>query len=236
MSTTNSATAAWLTQEAFDRLKAELDHLSGPGRAEIVQKIEAARQEGDLKENGGYHAAKEEQGKIEARIRQLTALLRDAHVGESPADDGIVEPGMIVVAKIAGDEETFLLGSREIAGDSDLDVFSEKSPAGCCHRRPQGGRQAQLHRPERQGHHGGDHLRQAVRRLTPVHLQPQRTTPALPTREGRRRLLCRGRCVSVRCRRVRYCLVRSVPARGTLRSRAASTPPTAPPRCACQET
>ena len=130
VSTTNSAPAAWLTQEAFDRLKAELDHLSGAGRAEIVQKIEAARQEGDLKENGGYHAAKEEQGKIEARIRQLTALLRDAHVGEAPADDGIVEPGMIVVARIAGDEETFLLGSREIAGDSDLDVFSEKSPLG----------------------------------------------------------------------------------------------------------
>ena len=95
VSTTNSATAAWLTQEAFDRLKAELDHLSGAGRAEIVQKIEAARQEGDLKENGGYHAAKEEQGKIEARIRQLTVLLRDAHVGESPADDGIVELSLI---------------------------------------------------------------------------------------------------------------------------------------------
>ena len=131
MSTTNSApAAAWLTQEAFDRLKAELDHLSGAGRAEIVQKIEAARQEGDLKENGGYHAAKEEQGKIEARIRQLTVLLRDAQVGEAPADDGIVEPGMLVVARIAGDEETFLLGSREIAGDSDIDVFSEKSPLG----------------------------------------------------------------------------------------------------------
>jgi transcription elongation factor GreA len=130
VSTTNSAPAAWLTQEAFDRLKAELDHLSSAGRAEIVQKIEAARQEGDLKENGGYHAAKEEQGKIEARIRQLTALLRDAHVGEAPADDGIVEPGMLVVARIAGDEEKFLLGSREIAGDSDLDVFSEKSPLG----------------------------------------------------------------------------------------------------------
>ena len=127
MSTTNSAPTAWLTQEAFDRLKAELDHLSSAGRAEIVQKIEAARQEGDLKENGGYHAAKEEQGKIEARIRQLTALLRDAHVGEAPADDGIVEPGMVVVARIAGDEETFLLGSREIAGDSDS-TSSAKSP------------------------------------------------------------------------------------------------------------
>ncbi|SEC45599.1 transcription elongation factor GreA [Arthrobacter woluwensis] len=130
MSSTNSASAAWLTQEAYDRLKAELEHLSGPGRAEIVQKIEAARQEGDLKENGGYHAAKEEQGKIEARIRQLTVLLRDAQVGAAPADDGVVEPGMLVVAKIAGDEETFLLGSREIAGSSDIDVFSEKSPLG----------------------------------------------------------------------------------------------------------
>ena len=120
----------WLTQEAFDRLSRELDTLSVQGREEIAKKIEIAREEGDLKENGGYHAAKEEQGKIEARIRQLTVLLRDAHVGEAPADDGIVEPGMIVVARIAGDEETFLLGSREIAGDSDLDVFSEKSPLG----------------------------------------------------------------------------------------------------------
>ncbi|MDJ0354745.1 MAG: transcription elongation factor GreA [Actinomycetota bacterium] len=130
MSTPNSAPAAWLTQEAFNRLQAELTELSGPGRVEVVKKIEQARSEGDLKENGGYHAAKEEQGKIEARIRQLTELLRDAHVGEAPADDGIVEPGMLVVAKIAGDKTTFLLGSREVAGDTDLDVFSERSPLG----------------------------------------------------------------------------------------------------------
>ena len=129
MSTTTHG-GPWLTQEAYDRLKAELDHLSGAGRHEIVEKIEAARQEGDLKENGGYHAAKEEQGKIEARIRQLSELLRNAHVGEKPADDGVVEPGMLVVAKIAGDEEKFLLGSREIADGSDIDVFSEKSPLG----------------------------------------------------------------------------------------------------------
>ncbi|HKU10690.1 transcription elongation factor GreA [Sinomonas sp.] len=128
--TTTHHGGAWLTQEAYDRLKAELDHLSGAGRHEIVEKIEAARQEGDLKENGGYHAAKEEQGKIEARIRQLQELLRNAQVGEKPADDGVVEPGMLVVAKIAGDEERFLLGSREIAGDAELDVFSEKSPLG----------------------------------------------------------------------------------------------------------
>ncbi|GAB3258169.1 GreA/GreB family elongation factor [Arthrobacter pigmenti] len=129
MSTTD-ASVAWLTQEAYDRLKAELDHLSGTGRIEVVRKIEEARSEGDLKENGGYHAAKEEQGKIEARIRHLTDLLRDAHVGEAPADDGIVEAGMLVVAKVAGDEEKFVLGSREIAGETDLQVFSEKSPLG----------------------------------------------------------------------------------------------------------
>ncbi|WP_077490312.1 transcription elongation factor GreA [Sinomonas mesophila] len=129
MSTTTHG-GPWLTQEAYNRLKAELDHLSGAGRHEIVEKIEAARQEGDLKENGGYHAAKEEQGKIEARIRQLSDLLRNAHVGEKPADDGVVEPGMLVVAKIAGEEEKFLLGSREIADGSDIDVFSEKSPLG----------------------------------------------------------------------------------------------------------
>ena len=127
---TNSAPVAWLTKESYDRLKAELDHLSGPGRTEIVARIEQARSEGDLKENGGYHAAKEEQGKAEARIRQLTHLLETAHVGESPADDGIVEPGMLVEANIAGDKGTFLLGSREVAGDTDLDVYSERSPLG----------------------------------------------------------------------------------------------------------
>ncbi len=127
---TNSAPVAWLTQESYDRLKAELDELSGPGRTEIVARIEQARSEGDLKENGGYHAAKEEQGKAEARIRQLTQLLQNAHVGEAPADDGVVEPGMKVEALVAGDKETFLLGSREVAGDTDMDVYSEKSPLG----------------------------------------------------------------------------------------------------------
>ncbi|KGN37412.1 transcription elongation factor GreA [Knoellia subterranea] len=120
---------SYLTQEAFDRLKAELDQLSGPGRADIVAKIEAAREEGDLKENGGYHAAREEQGKNEARIRQLTQLLENAIIGETPPDDGIVEPGMLVTVEMFGEEETFLLGSREIA-DGSLQVYSEQSPIG----------------------------------------------------------------------------------------------------------
>jgi transcription elongation factor GreA len=127
---TNNEAVVWLTQEAFDRLKVELEHLQGPGRAEIVDRIEQARSEGDLKENGGYHAAKEEQGKAEARISYLKDLLQRAHVGESPADDGVVEPGMLVEALIAGDKTTFLFGSREVAGDSDLEVYSERSPIG----------------------------------------------------------------------------------------------------------
>jgi transcription elongation factor GreA len=124
------STVTWLTQEAFDRRTAELEQLSGEGRLEIARKIEAARSEGDLKENGGYHAAKEEQGKMEARIRVLTELLRHATVGEAPASSGIVAPGTVITAKIMGDEEVFLLGSREIVGDDDLDVYSEASPLG----------------------------------------------------------------------------------------------------------
>jgi transcription elongation factor GreA len=128
MATETSVT--WLTQDAYDRLAQELDTLSTVARIDIANKIESARQEGDLKENAGYHAAKEEQGKMEARIRTLTLLLRTAEVGHAPESKGIVEPGTIITATIAGDESRFLIGSREIAGDSDLDVYSEKSPLG----------------------------------------------------------------------------------------------------------
>ena len=122
---------SYLTQDAYDRLQQELTELSGPGRVEIAKRIEAAREEGDLKENGGYHAAKEEQGKMEARIRQLTQILQNATVGQAPPDDSVVEPGMVVTVEMFGDEETFLLGSREIAdGDESLDVYSEQSPIG----------------------------------------------------------------------------------------------------------
>ena len=130
MSTDAAQQTTWLTQETYDRLSAELEDAKGPRRADIVAKIEAAREEGDLKENGGYHAAREEQGKMEARIRQLTELLHNATIGETPADDGVVEPGMLVTVEIFGDEETFLLGNREIADGSDLQVFSEKSAMG----------------------------------------------------------------------------------------------------------
>jgi transcription elongation factor GreA len=125
-----SSTVTWLTHEAYDRLKNELDYLSGEGRVEIAKKIEAARDEGDLRENGGYHAAKEEQGKQEARIRQLRQLLENAHVGEAAPDDGTVGSGSVVTVDLAGEELTFLLGSREVGEGTDLEVYSEKSPLG----------------------------------------------------------------------------------------------------------
>ncbi|MEY4102451.1 MAG: hypothetical protein RIR88_585 [Actinomycetota bacterium] len=120
----------WLTQEAYDRLKGELDHLSVTGREEIAKRIEAAREEGDLKENGGYHAAKDEQGKIEARIRTLASLLKHVKVGEAPESSGVVETGTVITAIIAGDESVFLLGNREIAAGTDYTVYSESSPMG----------------------------------------------------------------------------------------------------------
>lgn len=130
MTNTADTSASFLTQEAYDRLKAEFEQLSGEGRTDIAAKIEEARSEGDLKENGGYIAAKEEQGKMEARIRQLEDLLRNAVVGQSTTSEGEVGSGMVVTVDMFGDEEKFLLGSREISGHSDLDVYSEKSPLG----------------------------------------------------------------------------------------------------------
>ncbi|MFB9777821.1 transcription elongation factor GreA [Brevibacterium otitidis] len=130
MTEETTAEETWLSQEAYDRLAEELEHLSGPGRAEIAERIEAARDEGDLRENGGYHAAREEQGKNEARIRQLEHLLRHAKVGEADTDTTTVAPGKIVVVKMNGKEMRFLLGSREIAMDDSINVFSEQSPLG----------------------------------------------------------------------------------------------------------
>ncbi|AOT60765.1 MULTISPECIES: transcription elongation factor GreA [Streptomyces] len=130
--TQTSDNVTWLTQEAYNQLKAELEYLSGPARTEIAAKIAAAREEGDLRENGGYHAAKEEQGKQELRVRQLTQLLEHAKVGEAPAETGVVAPGMVVTIAFDGDEDdtvTFLLASREYAS-SDIETYSPQSPLG----------------------------------------------------------------------------------------------------------
>jgi transcription elongation factor GreA len=128
-----------LTQRAFDRLRDELEQLLTVARPAIARRIQEAREEGDLKENGGYHAAKEEQGKIESRINRLEEMLANAEIGTASAADGIVKQGLMVRCLINGSEIEFFLGSHEIfegtpieaqidAGD--FNVYSPDSPIG----------------------------------------------------------------------------------------------------------
>ena len=124
------ADTQWLTQAQYDKLQAELTERVEVRRPEIARLIDAARQEGDLRENGGYHAARNEQSLNETRIQSLEEMLRNAQVGETPADDGVVEPGMVVTAMVAGREQKFLLGSRDAGGDLGVQVFSAQAPQG----------------------------------------------------------------------------------------------------------
>ena len=135
MTERTAAATTWLTAEAHDRLQSTLAELTGPVRADIVRKIEAARDEGDLKENGGYHAAKEEQGKLELRIRQLTQLLRDVRVAVKPSGNVVEEGCLVSVDYGGGDVESFLFANRENATEEggkigSLDVYSPESPIG----------------------------------------------------------------------------------------------------------
>lgn len=122
--------ATWLTQEAHDRLASELEYLVTIARQDIARKIQEAREEGDLKENGGYHAAKEEQGKIEARAARLENILAHAVVGEARESNGTVEQGTVVKLTMNGSEMEFLLGSAEIAEGTEIEVYSPDSPIG----------------------------------------------------------------------------------------------------------
>lgn len=128
-----------LTQAAYDRLKEELTQLITAGRHDIAKRIQDAREEGDLKENGGYHAAKEEQGKIEARINRLEEILATADIGTADASDGIVKQGLMIKCKLNGRAAEFYLGSHEVfegtefetqIEEGDLDVYSPDSPIG----------------------------------------------------------------------------------------------------------
>jgi len=121
----------WLTQEAFDRLQTELEQREGANRVELTKRIELAREEGDLKENAGYHAAKDEQGKNEARIRQIRHLLEHSQIGTPDVAEGVAHIGQVITVEFAdGDSETFLLGSREEASHASIDVLSPTSPLG----------------------------------------------------------------------------------------------------------
>ena len=128
--TVTDTQATWLTQEAYDRLKSELDELIA-NRPVIAAEINARREEGDLKENGGYHAAREDQGQQEARIRQLQELLRTAQVGTTPTSADEAAPGTVLTIRYDDDDsEKVLLGSREEGSHGDLQVISPNSPLG----------------------------------------------------------------------------------------------------------
>src|SRR6187431_1646519 len=121
-----------LSQQAFDRLQAELEDLSTRGRLEVAAKIERARELGDLSENGDYHAAKDEQGHMEGRIRQLESILEHAEIIEAP-EPGVVGPGTIVTIVYEGDSdddaERYLVGHIEEKTD-ELEVVSPTAPLG----------------------------------------------------------------------------------------------------------
>jgi len=120
-----------LSQAAHERLTAELAELTSHGRTDIARKIETAREMGDLSENGDYHAAKEEQGKMEARIGHLNALLENAVIIEHLGEVDTVASGTIVTLTYEGDddEERYLIGMIEEQRDG-LDVISPTSPLG----------------------------------------------------------------------------------------------------------
>ena len=120
-----------LSQAAYDRLKTEHDDLTTRGRIDIARKIEVARELGDLSENGDYHAAKEEQGKMEGRIMHLSRVLLDAEIVDSSAGNEVVGTGAVVSIVFEGDDEVekYLVGSIEEQPD-DIHVVSPGSPMG----------------------------------------------------------------------------------------------------------
>ena len=121
-----------LSQKAYDRLVAELQDLTTRGRIDIARKIEAARELGDLSENGDYHAAKEEKGKMEGRIMHIESVLENCEIiEESSGDVDAVTPGVTGSILYEGDDtpELLLVGSFEEKRE-DIDVVSPGSPLG----------------------------------------------------------------------------------------------------------
>jgi transcription elongation factor GreA len=123
-----------LSQATYERLKAEFADLTTRGRIEVADKIERARELGDLKENGDYHAAKDEQGHMEGRIRQIESFLEDVEI-VPPSPEGVVGLGTIVAIVYEGDSEDaaehYLIGHVEEKPDDDhISVMSPSSPLG----------------------------------------------------------------------------------------------------------
>jgi transcription elongation factor GreA len=125
---------ATLTLDAYQRMKAELEQLTGTGREEITAKIKAARELGDLSENAEYHAAKDEQGLMESKIRKLQHLLRDPQIVEAPVDSDAVGPGMLVTVRPMDEDdpqdETYLLAEHAEERARGARTITTTSPMG----------------------------------------------------------------------------------------------------------
>jgi transcription elongation factor GreA len=119
-----------MTRSAFDKLKKELAHLEGDARRGVIESIATARAHGDLSENAEYHAAREQQGMQEARVRQVRHMLENAEIVEAD-DDGMAGPGKLVSIRHEGDDEveTYLIGLREEKG-GEHDILTPESPLG----------------------------------------------------------------------------------------------------------
>ena len=119
-----------LTQRAYDKLKGELAYLEGEARTNIIEAIARARAHGDLSENAEYHAAKDQQGMQEARVRQIRQMIENAEIITGD-DENVVKPGKLVTIRYEGDDdaETFFMGLREEKG-GEHDVLTPDSPIG----------------------------------------------------------------------------------------------------------
>jgi transcription elongation factor GreA len=128
----NEPTAS-LTLDAYERLKDELDELRAGGRARIAERLKAAREHGDIRENAEYDAAKNEQGLMESRIRNLERMLRDPDIVESPTAAEVVAPGMLVTLRAVedeDDEETYLLAESAEERAAGVRTITTTSPLG----------------------------------------------------------------------------------------------------------
>ncbi len=123
-----------LTPAAYERLKTEHDHLTTTGRKEVAARLLRARELGDLSENAEYHATKEEQGLMEARIRRLGWMIKNAQIVEAHQAGDEVQPGVLVTVRSTDggvdDEDTYLVAASPEERAKGARTITPRSPLG----------------------------------------------------------------------------------------------------------